>query len=198
MSREKSELEILLQQTKAELSRANDAMEVRVSRLLEERDESLDEVKSRHAEEVDRIQGRLRDLEVEIDSLRAQLDKAVSDQICIRASLEAELGKSTERFEASRVEVDDVKAQLSALEAEFDGVEGQLQNALGEKGALEEKNTNLESEIQRAYSMQRYLESQLKDRSAKSGLYLIVASSFCQIFPPVHASPPLSRQNSIK
>ena len=161
--REKSELEILLQQTKTELSCANDAMEDRLSRLLEDRDESLDEVESRHAMEVDRVQGRVRDLEAETDSLRAQLDKAVSDQMRVRASLEAELQRSTERFEASRVEIDDVKAQLSALEAEFDGVEAQ--NDL-EKGALEEKNTNLESEIQRAYSMQRYLESQLKDRSA--------------------------------
>ena len=57
-SREKSEVEILLQQTKTELlSRANDAMEVQVSRLLEERDESLDEVESRHAKEIDRVQG---------------------------------------------------------------------------------------------------------------------------------------------
>ena len=174
--REKSELEILLQQTKTELSRANDAMEDRVSRLLEERDESLDEVESRHAKEVDLVQGRVRDLEAEKDSLRTQLDKAVSDQMRVRASLEAELRKSTERFEASRVELDDLKAQLSALEAEFDGVEAQ--SAL-EKGALEEKNTNLESEIQRAYSMQRYLESQLKDRSAKFGLRWFVASSSC-------------------
>jgi predicted nucleic acid-binding Zn-ribbon protein len=97
----------------------------------------------------------------------------------VRASLEAELRKSTERFEASRAELDDLKAQLSALEAEFDGVEAQ--NAL-EKGALEEKNTNLESEIQRAYSMHRYLESQLKDRSAKFGLSLFVASSYCHFF----------------
>jgi chromosome segregation ATPase len=178
-SREKSEVEILLQQTKTELSRANDAMEVQVSRLLEERDESLDEVESRHAKDIDRVQGHLRDLEAETESLRAQLDKAVSDQMRVRASLEAELRKSTERFEASRGEVDDVKAQLSALEAEFDGVEGQLQSALEKEAALEEKNTNLESEIQRAYSMQRYLESQLKDRSAKFGLSLFVASSYC-------------------
>lgn len=178
-SREKSEVEILLQQTKTELSRANDAMEVQVSTLLEERDESLDEVESRHAKEIDRVQGHLRDLEVETESLRAQLDKAVSDQMRVRASLEAELRKSAERFEASRGEIDDVKAQLSALEAEFDGVEGQLQSALENGAALEEKNTNLESEIQRAYSMQRYLESQLKDRSAKFGLSLFVASSYC-------------------
>ena len=176
--REKSEIEILLHQTKTELSRANDTMEDRVSRLLEERDESLDEVGSRHAKEMDRVQGRMRDLEGEVDSLRAQLDKAVSDQMRVRASLEAELRKSTGRFEASRIELDDLKAQLSALEAEFDGVEAQ--NAL-DKGALEEKNTDLESEIQRAYSMQRYLESQLKDRSAKFGLNLFVASS-CVIF----------------
>jgi len=188
-SREKSEVEILLQQTKTELSRANDAIEVQVSKLLEERDESLDEVESRHAKEIDRVQGRLRDLEAETDSLRAQLDKAVSDQMRVRASLEAELGKSAERFEASREEVDDVKAQLSALEAEFDGVEGQLQSAFENGAALEEKNTNLESEIQRAYSMQRYLESQLKDRSAKFGLSLFVASSCCRFSfqcPRVH------------
>lgn len=177
-SREKFEVETLLHQTKTELSCANDAIEVRVSRLLEERDESLDEVESRHAKEIDQVQGRLRDLEAETDSLRAQLDKAVSDQTRVRDSLEAELRKSTERFEASRVELDNMKAQLSALEVEFDCVEDQLQSALEEKGALEEKNTNLESEIQRAYSMQRYLESQLKDRSAKFGLRLFVTSSY--------------------
>jgi chromosome segregation ATPase len=166
-SREKSELEILLQQTKTELSHANDTTEDRVSRLLEERDalqESLDEVQSRHAKEIDQVQGRLRDLEAESESLRAQLDKAITDQKRVRASFEAELRKSAERYEASTVELDGVKTQLSVLEAEFDGVDSQLQNALEERGALEEKNTNLESDIQRAFSMQRYLESQLKDR----------------------------------
>ena len=198
-SREKSELEILLQQTKTELSRANDAMKDGVSRLLEERDalqESLDEVESRHAKEIDQIQARLRDLEAESDSLRAQLDKAIADQKRVRATFEAELRKSAEGYEASRVELDGVKAQLSALEAEFDGVDGQLQNALEEKGALEEKNTNLESEIQRAFSMQRYLESQLKERLAKFGLRLFVASSY-YLFS-VYTSLTLSRQNSNK
>jgi chromosome segregation ATPase len=196
-SREKSELEILLQQTKTELSRANDTTEDSVSRLLEERDglqESLDEVESRHANEIDQVQGRLRELEAEAESLRTQLDKAIVDQKRVRATFEAELRKSAERYEASAVELDGVKAQLSILEAEFDGVDGQLQNALEERGALEEKNTNLESDIQRAFSMQRYLESQLKDRSAKFGLHLFLASSHCRF--SVYTSPPLSRRNS--
>jgi predicted nuclease with TOPRIM domain len=114
--REKSEFEILVQQTKTGLSHANDAIKIRVSRLMEERDESMDGVESRHAE-MDQVQGRLRELEAEKDSLRAQLDKAVSDQMRVRASLEAELRKSTERFAASRVELDDLKAQLSALDS---------------------------------------------------------------------------------
>jgi chromosome segregation ATPase len=183
-SREKSELEILLQQTKTELSHANNGMQDRVSELLEERDalqESLDEVESRHAKEIDQVQGRLRDLEAEADSHRAQLDKAIADQMRMRATFEAELRASAERYDASRVELDGVKAQLTTLEAEFDGVDGQLQDALEEKGALEEKNTDLEAEIQRAFSMQRYLESQLKDRSAKFGLHLFVASSYCHV-----------------
>ena len=198
-SLEKSELEILLQQTKTELSRANGAMEDRVSRLLEERDalqESLGEVESRHAKEIDQVQGRLQDLEAEADSLRAQLDKAIVDQKRVRTTFEAELRKSAEDYEASRVELDGVKAQLSALEAEFDDVDGQLQNALEVKGALEEKNTNLESEIQRAFSMQRYLECQLKEKSVKFGPLSFVASSYCHF--SVHTSRTLSRQNSNK
>ncbi len=43
---------------------------------------------------------------------------------------------------------------------------------MDEKDALEANNTNLESEIQRTLSMRRYLESQLKDRFAKSSCLL--------------------------
>lgn len=66
--REKSEFEILVQQTKTGLSHANDAIKIRVSRLMEERDESMDGVESRHAE-MDQVQGRLRELEAEKDYL---------------------------------------------------------------------------------------------------------------------------------
>jgi chromosome segregation ATPase len=117
---------------------------------------------------VDQLQSRLRELQAEADSLQAQLDKAIVDQRRIRATFEAELRESVERHEALGTERDDVKAQLNALEAEFDDAEARLQTALEEKDALEVKNTNLESEIQRAFSMQRYLESQLKDRCEKS------------------------------
>ncbi|KAI0294920.1 hypothetical protein BC826DRAFT_1104398 [Russula brevipes] len=168
---EKSEVEILLQQTKEELCKAKDATEGRVSELLEERDalqKSLDEAESRHSKEMGRLRERLRDLEADDDSLRAQLDKAITDQKRVRATFETELRESAERCEASRAQLDDVKAQLSALEAEFDGMEDRLQNSLEEKDALEAKNTNLESEIQRAFSMQRYLESQLKDSAHES------------------------------
>ena len=43
----------------------------------------------------------------------------------VHASLKAELQKSTERFKASRVVLDDLKAHLSALEAESGGIEAQ-------------------------------------------------------------------------
>jgi chromosome segregation ATPase len=171
MTLEKSELEILLHQTKTELSQAKDTMEDRVSALLEERDalqERLISVESRQAKEIAQEQRRLEGLEAESDTLRAQLDKAIADQKRMRTTFEMELRESAQRLEESRAQLDDVKAHLSALEAEFDGMEGRLETALEEKDVLEAKNTNLESEIQRAFSMQRYLESQLKERSVQS------------------------------
>jgi chromosome segregation ATPase len=171
--REREELDVALQQAKAELCKAKDTMEDRVSQLAEERDalqESLDQVKSRHATEVDQDQGRMRDLQTKANSLQTQLDKAIADQKRIRATFEAELRESVERHEASKAERDDVRARLATLEAELDDMQVRLQTVLEEKDTLEAKNTNLESEIQRTFSMQRYLESQLKDRSVKSGL----------------------------
>ena len=197
-TREKSELEILLHQAKTELSQAKGAMEGHVSGILEERDalqECLNRVEARHAEEVDEVQGRLRDLEAEANSLRAQLDKAIADQKRMRAIFEAELRESAERYESSRAQLDDVKVQLSVLETEFDGAERCLQNALEEKDTLEAKNTNLESEIQRAFSMQRYLESQLKDRSAHWTTCVCLALT-CHFL--VHTSLLPSRRNSSK
>ena len=170
---EREELEIALEQTRTELSKAKDVMEDRVSQLTQGRDalqESLDQVESRHATEMDQAQGHLRDLQAEASSLRVQLDKAMADHKRIRATFEAELRESIERYEASNAQRDDVKVQLSTFEAELDDMEARLQAAVEEKDALEVKNTNLESEIQRAFSMQRYLESQLKDRSVKSVL----------------------------
>ena len=196
-TRNKSELEILLHQTKTELSRAKDAMEDHVAELLEERDalqERLNEVESRHAKEMAQERARLRDLEAEEESLRAQLDKAIADQGRMRTALETELRESAERDEESRAQLDDAKAQWSALEAELDGMEGRLQTVLDERDRLDEKNTNLESDIQRAFSMQRYLESQLKDRSAKSGICLLISRSCCQF--SVRTSLPSSRRNS--
>jgi len=192
MTREKSELEILLHQTKTELSQAKDAMEGRVSELLEERDalqERRVSVESRQAKEIAREQRRLRDLEVESDTLRAQLDKAAADQRCMRTTFETELRDSAELLE-------DVKAQLFALEAEFDGMEGRLETALEEKDVLEAKNTNLESEIQRTFSIQRYLESQLKDRSAVSVLCLFFSRLRCRFLVRTSLLP--SRRNSSK
>jgi chromosome segregation ATPase len=175
-TREKSELETLFHETKTELSRAKDAMEDHVFELQEERDalqELLNEAESRHAQEIAQEQARLRDLEAEEESLRTQLDKAIADQGRMRTTFETELRESAERYEESRAQLDDAKAQWSALEAELDGMEGRLQTVLDERDRLEEKNTNLESDIQRAFSLQRYLESQLKDRSAKSRICLL-------------------------
>jgi chromosome segregation ATPase len=199
MTREKSELEILLHQTKTELSQAKDAMEDRVSELLEERDalqERLVEVESRQAKEIAQEQRRLRDLEVESDSLRAQLDKATADQRRMRTTFETELRESAERLEESRAQLDDVKAQMFALEAEFDGMEGRLETALEEKDVIEAKNTNLESDIQRTFSIQRYLESQLKDRSATSVLWLFFSRSHCRF--SARTSLLQSKRNSSK
>ncbi|KAH9982962.1 hypothetical protein BGW80DRAFT_1247656 [Lactifluus volemus] len=162
-AREREELEIALKQAKVDISKAKNLVEDRVSQLVVERDELQESLKSGHAAEVDQLQSRLRELQAEADSLQAQLDKAIADQRRIRATFEAEFRESVERHEALGTERDDVKAQLNALEAEFDDAEARLQTALEEKDALEVKNTNLESEIQRAFSMQRYLESQLKD-----------------------------------
>jgi chromosome segregation ATPase len=167
-AREREELEIALEQAKVDISKAKNLVEDRVSQLVVERDELQESLKSGHAAEVDQLQSRLRELQAEADSLQAQLDKAITDQRRIRATFEAEFRESVERHEALGTERDDVKAQLNALEAEFDDAEARLQTALEEKDALEVKNTNLESEIQRAFSMQRYLESQLKDRCEKS------------------------------
>jgi chromosome segregation ATPase len=199
MTRKKAELEILLHRTKTELSQAMDAMEGRVSELLEERDvvkELLVEVESRQAKEMAQEQRRLRDLEVESDSLRAQLDKATADQRRMRTTFETELRESAEHLEESRAQLDDVKAQLSALEAEFDGMEGRLETALEEKDVMEAKNTNLESEIQRNFSIQRYLESQLKDRSVVSVLCLFFSRSRCRFSVRTSLLP--SRRNSSK
>ena len=196
-TREKSELETLLQQTKTELSRAKDAMDDHVSELLEERDalqDRLNEVESCHTKEMAQERARLRDLEAEEESLRAQLDKAIADQGRLRITFETELRESAERFEESRAQLDDAKAQWSALEAELDGMEGRLQTVLDERDRLEEKNTNLESDIQRAFSMQRHLESQLKDRSAKSGICLFVSRSCCHF--SVRTNLPPSKRNS--
>jgi chromosome segregation ATPase len=166
-TQEKDDLQIRLRDARAELSRA--ATEDRVRELLQERDalqEKMDQAESHHATELAQVQERVRRLQTEADSLRDELDQAIADTKCMRAAFEAELRESAERFENARARQDDAQAQLSSLESECDNLETRLQTAMEEKDALEAKNTNLESDIQRSLSMQRYLESQLKDRSA--------------------------------
>ncbi|KAI0275128.1 hypothetical protein BC834DRAFT_851261 [Gloeopeniophorella convolvens] len=164
--REKDELEILLQQTQDELSRAGDSVDKRVADLMGARDAlqaSLNKATSQHTAEMDEVHEQLKTLQDETDSLRNQLDKAIADRTNVRATFESELRTSSERYEAAIAEQADTKAQLSALEAEVDDMESRLEATQEQKDALEAKNTNLESELQRAFSMQRYVESQLKD-----------------------------------
>ena len=168
-TRERDDLETRLRDARAELSRA--ATEDRVRELLEERDalqEKMDRAESHHATELVQVQERVRRLQTEADSLREQLDQAIADTKHMRAAFETELRESAERFENARAQQDDAQAQLSSLETECDDLETRLQSAMEEKDVLEAKNTNLESDIQRSLSMQRYLESQLKDRSVRS------------------------------
>ncbi|KAI9444747.1 hypothetical protein H4582DRAFT_842831 [Lactarius indigo] len=170
-TREKDNLEILLRQARTELSRTTDTTEDRVRELLEERDalqEKMDRAESHHATELVQVQERLREFQTEAGSLRAQLDKAITDTKCMRTAFETELRESAERCEDARAQQDAAQAQLTSIEAEFDDLEARLRSALDEKDALEAKNTNIESEIQRTLSMQRYLESQLKDSAHES------------------------------
>ena len=179
-TREKDDLEIRLRDARAELSRA--ATEDRVRELLEERDalqEKMDQAESKHATEIVQVQERVRRLQTETDSLREQLDQAIADTNHMRGAFEAELLESAERFENARAQQDDAQAQLTSLETECGDLETRLQTAIEEKDALEAKNTNLESEIQRTLSMQRYLESQLKDRSAQPKLPVLLPHSHC-------------------
>ena len=174
-TREKDDLEIRLRDARAELSRA--ATEDRVRELLEERDalqEKMDQAESHHATELIQVQERVRGLQTEADSLREQLDQAIADTKRMRTAFETELRESAERFENARAQQDDAQAQLSSLETECDDLETRLQSAMEEKDVLEAKNTNLESDIQRSLSMQRYLESQLKDRSVRSRLPVLL------------------------
>ncbi|KAH9044425.1 hypothetical protein EDB85DRAFT_2191058 [Lactarius pseudohatsudake] len=170
-TREKDDLEILLRQAKTDLSRATDTTEDRVRELLEERDalqEKIDQAESQHATELVQVQERLRRFQTEADSLREQLDKAIADTKRMRTTFETELRESAERWEDARAQQDAAQAQLTSLEAEFDDMETRVRSAIEEKDALEAKNTNIESEIQRTLSMQRYLESQLKDSAHES------------------------------
>jgi len=110
------------------------------------------------------------DLKAKEESLQAQLDKAITDHVHMCTTFKMELQESAKCCEEMMAQHDDAKAQWSALEAELIGMEGHLQTVLDERDRLEEKSTNLESNIQCAFSMQRYLESQLKDRLAKSSI----------------------------
>jgi len=112
----------------------------------------------------------LRDLKAEEESLQAQLDKAIADQVRMHTTFEMELRESAKCCEEMMAQHDDAKAQWSALEAELIGMEGHLQTVLDERDRLEEKSTNLKSDIQHAFSMQQYLKSQLKDGLAKSSI----------------------------
>ena len=174
-TRERDDLETRLRDARAELSRA--ATEDRVRELLEERDalqEKMHQAESHHATELVQVQERVRGLQTEADTLREQLDQAIADTKRMRTAFETELRESAERFENARAQQDDAQAQLSSLETECDDLETRLQSAMEEKDVLEAKNTNLESDIQRSLSMQRYLESQLKDRSVRSRLPVLL------------------------
>ena len=112
---------------------------------------------------IEDLQTRLTALTKEADEYRMELDEEKEAHARTRDSTAAELQDVTARHNEAEAALADAQKAIPELRAQLEHLESALHDTEEEKLTLQYQATNLEAEIQRAKSLQRFLESQVAD-----------------------------------
>ncbi|KAJ7751199.1 hypothetical protein DFH07DRAFT_529180 [Mycena maculata] len=150
------ELGILQQRTVEELSQAREASENRL-RELEDRVAELDAQLEAQSAECDALSR-------DADALRRQLQQDAEAHEQEVQEHNAALHDAQERRDRAEALAGDLKEELSVVAAERAEARSEVEALHEERTALQEEVTALQAEIQRALSLRRYLENQVKEK----------------------------------
>lgn len=131
---------------------------------------SGDDVRKDLEKRINSLQGRFEEesrmLELAKESaarLQARLQEESDDRIHDREAHDFALQELEDREAQTSEELTRLQEDMGALRANLETVQRALESSEDEKVALQEQITNMEAEIQRSKSLDRYLETQIKD-----------------------------------
>ena len=144
----------------AQLEDAGRALEdAKASASIQQRD-AVDEL----TRTIEEIQGRLTVLTREADECRSELDEEKAAYARIRESTTTEMREIMAMRDEAEAALTEAEQELPSLRAQLEHAESSLREVEEEKLSLQYQATNLEAEVQRAKSLQRFLESQTAER----------------------------------
>ncbi|KAG6842464.1 hypothetical protein C0991_007594 [Blastosporella zonata] len=154
-----------------------DDLTIELESLKEQHQSSLVQTTEAHAAVQQEMEGKLAELQFQLDDQSRELE--IATQECTQAArrLEDEIeGRNAEKelhqkgIDAAQSKHKDAESTLVQLQEQIDFIQAQLQQSTEEHGKLQEEKlslqeqiTTLEAEVQKSISLKRYLESQLKE-----------------------------------
>ncbi|KAF7311135.1 hypothetical protein HMN09_00657700 [Mycena chlorophos] len=153
------ELDIAHQQLVKQLAEGREDSEERVQ-ALEERVAELEVL-------LEEQTARCASLSEEADALRDQVERQTELGAADKARLEAAIQDATTQREDAENDAEDSREQLASVQEELARARLDADVVQEEKTALQEQVTLLQADKQRALSLHRYLESQVKDKEVQ-------------------------------
>jgi chromosome segregation ATPase len=165
-----SRLEDVRQVVEAELERTKAKLDAQIGlanseRVLaaEELEAKLGELRAVHTEEVESIRKQLLQVSGDMESLQSRLQVEAAARLRDEGEHQEKLVQATANFENAKQVVSQVEEDLAMAQSELQGTLHSVSCLEEERSHLHEKITDLEAEIQKCLSLQRYLESQVRD-----------------------------------
>ncbi|KAG6873218.1 hypothetical protein C0995_001572 [Termitomyces sp. Mi166 len=164
-----------------ELKISFDCLTTELDSIKAQHQESFTQSAEEHASIQRDLEGKLADLQTQLDERSHELDHAVQERLEANRKLEDEMtNRSTDR-ERHQKELDvalslrkDAEYALAQLQEEIESTRAQFQQSTeqigllqDEKVSLQEEITALGAEVQKSISLKRYLESQVKESEGK-------------------------------
>ena len=143
---------------------------VKASAETQQRD-AVDEL----TRKIEELQARVTALTKEADECRMELDEERAAHALTRETATAELREISAIREEAESAFSEAEGELTVLRAQLDHAEASLR----EMEELQYQATNLEAEVQRAKSLQRFLESQVAEGYVASSTNLSIKTDHC-------------------
>lgn len=168
--RSRAELENLHQTVVTDLMRTKEDHEAHLSQAtlqsldaLRQLEGDLANAKAKHAEDLDELEGRLKDSVEEVGRLQIRLQDELDRHDMEKQTHMAELESKAEECRRAESLEADLHQEIALTRTQLDQTRTALQAIEAEKSALQMETTNLGAAMQRTISLNRFMESEVKE-----------------------------------